>query len=188
MKQNIHLGWYNGEYAQYSFTDYEKAKEQYRDGIKERLSTFIHNPKYALDFYFKKICSMWTENTYSSLQINVTLENVNYDLEKNYVEYNEAYRIENYLVLFYQKALILLIFGCSVIAIIQNRKNLSNEVLLLLMIFIGGFLFHILWEAKSRYIIPYIVPLIPIAAIELKINKNKFNYLFKDIKKRKKNA
>ena len=35
----------------------------------------------------------------------------------------------------------------------------------LITIFIGGFAFHILWEAKSRYIIPYILVLIPISTI-----------------------
>ena len=45
------------------------------------------------------------------------------------------------------------------------------EIIFLITIFIGGFAFHILWEAKSRYIIPYIVVLIPVAAISI----NKFN-------------
>ena len=35
--------------------------------------------------------------------------------------------------------------------------------MLLCLIFLGGFLFHILWEAKSRYILPYIIILIPVA-------------------------
>ena len=48
---------------------------------------------------------------------------------------------------------------------IQNRKNLSLDVLFLITIFIGGFAFHVLWEAKSRYIIPYILVLIPVASI-----------------------
>ncbi len=74
-------------------------------------------------------------------------------------------------IAFYQKVLILIIFICSIIVVFQNRKNLSNELILLLTIFIGGFLFHTIWEAKSRYIIPYIVVLIPLAGIE--INKIK---------------
>ena len=81
-----------------------------------------------------------------------------------------------------------MIFGCSVFVIIQNRKNLSNEIILLLTIFIGGFLFHVLWEAKSRYVIPYIVPLIPIASLEIKMNKQKFEKILKNIKKRNENA
>ena len=58
-------------------------------------------------------------------------------------------------------------------ATIKTRKNLSLEVLFLITIFIGGFMFHILWEAKSRYIIPYVVILIPVASIKLDLFKKK---------------
>ena len=54
---------------------------------------------------------------------------------------------------------------CCLITIIKNKNNLSLDLIFLITIFIGGFAFHILWEAKSRYIIPYIVVLIPIASI-----------------------
>jgi len=57
--------------------------------------------------------------------------------------------------------------ACCLIALIQNRKNISLELIFLVTIFIGGFSFHILWEAKSRYIIPYILVLIPIASISI---------------------
>ena len=78
--------------------------------------------------------------------------------------------------MFYQKANLLLITASSLIIIIQNRKKLSLEIIFLLTIFIGGFAFHILWEAKSRYIIPYIVILMPITAVEI----NKFKIFKKD--------
>ena len=56
---------------------------------------------------------------------------------------------------------------------IKNRKDISNEILLLVTVFIGGFLFHTICEAKSRYIIPYIVVLIPIVSLTTE------NYLIK---------
>ena len=101
---------------------------------------------------------MWTENTYSAI-MNNTLED-----DKPINNLKEP-------LTFYQKALLLVTFTCALIVLVQNRKNLSAEVIFLLTIFIGGFMFHILWEAKSRYIIPYIVVLIPIASICIK----KFN-------------
>ena len=51
--------------------------------------------------------------------------------------------------------------------LIKYRKNISKEVLLLLLIFMGGFFFHILWEAKSRYILLYIVMLFPLVSINV---------------------
>ena len=160
-------GWYRYDYAKLSYTNYEQANQEFKDGIKERIDYFLHNPKETIKFYTKKICSMWTENTYAS-----TFYNKVYDRDEGLEN-----KTETELIRVYQKALIFIIFGCTFIVLLQKRKNLSNEILLLLTIFIGGFLFHILWEAKSRYVIPYIIVLIPIVSIEL--NKIKL----KNIKK-----
>lgn len=158
-------GWYRYDYAKSSFTNYEQANQEFKDGLKERVGYFLHNPKEAVKFYTKKICSMWAENTYAS-----TFYNKVYDEDEGLEN-----KTETELIRLYQKALIFIIFGCTLVVLLQKRKNLSNEILLLLTIFIGGFLFHILWEAKSRYIIPYIIVLIPIASIELnKINFKKY--------------
>ena len=62
----------------------------------------------------------------------------------------------------------LIIFGRALFVLIQNRKNISNELILLVTIFIGGFFFHILWEGKSRYILPYVLRILPLACIGIK--------------------
>lgn len=102
-----------------------------------------------------KIASMWTENTYSAV--------------RNNMEGQTNQQLENIInpLTFYQKTLLILMSVCSLVVLIQNRKNLSLNLIFLLTIFIGGFSFHILWEAKSRYIIPYILVLIPIASINI---------------------
>lgn len=41
------------------------------------------------------------------------------------------------------------------------RKHAPFEQLILLIVFLGGFFFHILWEGDSRYVLPYFVMLIP---------------------------
>ena len=151
-------GWYSEDIAVSAIKDPEMAREEYPQRIKERLGYFTNNPGYAFQFYLDKITSMWTENTYSAI-MNNTLED---DTPINNLKTP---------LTFYQKALLLVTFTCALIVLVQNRKNLSAEVIFLLTIFIGGFMFHILWEAKSRYIIPYIVVLIPIASICIK----KFN-------------
>ena len=89
---------------------------------------------------------------------------------------------------FYQKVLLIITCLCSLIVLLQNRKDLSLDVLFLITIFIGGFAFHILWEAKSRYIIPYIVALIPVASISIHSMgiKEKVTNLFSKILNRKK--
>ena len=71
------------------------------------------------------------------------------------------------------KAWLIIVFGNILIFLIINRKDISNEAMLLLLCFIGGFLFHILWEGKSRYVIPYIVILIPLASVQIDFSKKK---------------
>ena len=154
-------GWYNEDIAEYAMRNPEQAKIEYPEKIKERLIYFSKNIGYTFNFYKDKIASMWTENTYAA----------------EYSNYKD-YSFENIPspISFFQKAMLILICVCSLIFLIQNRKNISLDVIFLITIFIGGFAFHILWEAKSRYIIPYIVVLIPIASMNIKkfcFNKNK---------------
>lgn len=162
-------GWYTYEYANIAYHNIENANGIYKDLIKERLNYFKENPNYTFKFYLAKILSMWTENNHSAIRKRTIVdENGNYFKDMSPQGIHDAWD----LLILHQKALMLIIIGCTMIVLVQNRKNLSNELILLLTIFIGGFLFHLIWEAKSRYIIPYIVVLIPIATIEIR----KFNF------------
>lgn len=148
-------GWYNEDRGEYALKNIEQAKEEYVEEVKQRLTYFAKNPGYTLEFYTKKLTSMWAENTYAAIRSNIVKEN---DPIENATD----------ILTFYQKALLVLTCVCGIAFLIKNRKDISLEALFLITIFIGGFAFHILWEAKSRYIIPYIVVLIPIAAIKVK--------------------
>lgn len=147
-------GWYNENIAVPALEEPEKMKIEYTQKIKDRLTYFFENWGYTLKFYTNKITSMWTENTYAAVRNNTLSDNTMID------------KLINPLT-FYQKAVFILICICSIVVLIQNRKNFSYELIFLATIFIGGFAFHILWEAKSRYIIPYIVALMPIASVEI---------------------
>lgn len=151
-------GWYNEDIGEPALKDPINKEIEYKDRIKERLIYFSKNLDYTFDFYIKKIASMWAENTYSAIRSNATEEN------------DKIVNASKQLMI-YQKTLLILMCICSLIILIQNRKNLSVDVIFLITIFIGGFAFHILWEAKSRYIIPYIIVLIPVASVY--INKIK---------------
>lgn len=170
-RDNVHLGWYNYNIAniRYSNPKPETTKEIYNYLIKERINYFKENPKEISKFYFRKTRSTWTEPSYGGLLYN---HNFQYKQEDFDTTFTSGY----YFVEHYQKALVFILFGGSILALIKNRKNLSNEIILLITIFIGGFLFHILWETKSRYVFPYIMVLIPIATIEINA-KNIFQKL-----------
>ncbi len=160
-------GWYNEDIGEPALKDPINKKIEYKDRIKERLTYFSKHLDYTFDFYTKKIASMWTENTYSAVRSNWSEEN------------DKIVNVTKPLMV-YQKTILILMCVCSLIILIQNRKNLSIDVIFLITIFIGGFAFHILWEAKSRYIIPYIIVLIPVASIC--INKINLKEKLKNIK------
>ena len=72
----------------------------------------------------------------------------------------------------------------------EKNKKVDLEKLYLIIIFLGGFSFHILWEAKSRYIIPYVIILFPLASNSLnmltdKIFTKKEEYNRRSIKREK---
>lgn len=152
-------GWYSESIGEPAVRNPEGVKEEYLNRFKERLVYFSKNIGYTFNFYTMKIASMWTENTYSAVRNNTV----------------DSYDFEDIIspLTFYQKVLLIITCLFSIIVLIKNRKNLSTDILFLITIFIGGFAFHILWEAKSRYIIPYIVVLIPVASISIYENSLK---------------
>lgn len=168
-------GWYN-ETGDIAHFETEPNNKQYNDMIVERLSYFSKHIPYTAKFYTKKIVSMWAEPLQESIWQNLSFNFESIDKNKELTKEEQASLeqtdikiLENQkTVQLYLKAFIFIIFGTTILVIIRNRKNISNEVVLLLLVFIGGFIFHLLWEGKSRYIIPYIIVLIPLATINVK--------------------
>ena len=98
-------GWYKEEIGEYALKNPEKAKEEYPNKIKERLTYLAENPGYTFKFYIDKIASMWAENTYTAVCSNLSKEN-------DPIE-NLSRPLE-----FYQKAILLMITTCSLIVLI----------------------------------------------------------------------
>ena len=167
-------GWYNFDIMGMTFDLPEEANATYKKLISERLDYFAKNPIKFLEFYTFKIASMWAENTYAAnLYNNSAYCGVSADrfkLKKNKEETEKLDKmVDNAYkpISIIQKGIIIFTFGMVIRILIKYRKNISKEVLLLLLIFMGGFFFHILWEAKSRYILLYIVMLFPLVSINV---------------------
>lgn len=176
-------GWY-GHAIEQSWTDPEQAAKEYPHLIKERLIQMLQSPVYTIGFYYQKTISGWTDPMYASIWYNLAPEVK--DVKIPQIENQLKYQIVNN----YQKGLVLLIFLASFIALTKNRKNLSLEVIFLTTIFIGGFLFHTLWEMKTRYVLPFVILLIPLATIGIEpiVNKvgEKVEFLKEEIKQKRK--
>jgi hypothetical protein len=122
------------------------------------------NPKLGFNFYMRKITQQWDAPMYQSIVMNHNVDGKQgklaewlYSPEKSW-KYLDAWMSMHQLIVY-----------LSILAwFILRWKNPGKmqEYLIHIAIF-GGFLFSILWEAKTRYVFPYYVMMIPMAAIAI---------------------
>lgn len=173
-------GWYNGfniDTYDAAGMDSALANEISRQAVLECLAYFREHPGYAVDFYARKHLSQWADGTYASRQATLAAyggrsgffqEVYDGSLSSAYIEWGNAWQNVLYLGT--------LVFCVSTVH--RKRKNtatapqdsdtdslyLSLYLYVGLIAVLGGFLFHILWEANSRYIFLYSLLLMPYCA------------------------
>lgn len=157
-------GWFNGFTSwTYENTGYsnEKMEEYSKDTIREFLRRIKYHPDWAVRFLNEKTLYQWTDPTYQCFQMTYRHgENSSTMTEKVYALDESINNMLYQYMNIYQSFIFLL----STFYLIKGRKFLTINQLLLIIIFLGGFIFHILWEAKSRYAWPYFLILIPYAS------------------------
>ena len=80
-----------------------------------------------------------------------------------------------------------LVYAAVLYALWRCRKDWTMEQLFLPLVILGGFSFHTLWEAKSQYIFPYFVCLLPWAAAGLwRAGEDLLNLAERNLAERKK--
>lgn len=158
-------GWFNGfNHVTYRLNDYnEEITDQIsREYIGERLQEFANEPLECLKFYYYKIISQWNEVTYECFWIGMNEENRTRELSPmvENLYFGKLHTVAEAVMNLYQ---LLLFAGTLFFAWSLRKKGDISSVILLLCV-LGGFLFHILWEGKSQYIITYFPLLLPCAA------------------------
>ena len=160
-------GWYNG-YSMYTYQDVclyhgPTAKALGIAEIKARAKEFLKDPLYAVDFYFRKFTSQWNDPTYGCFIMTHAT-----DLERNALGISMYDGNIKKLLEHFMDPYQLLIYGSILFLLLYRRKEKrSVEWYILLIGVLGGVLFHELWEAKSRYVLPYFIIMIPMAAAGL---------------------
>lgn len=153
--------------------DEEKTIEASKEIIINRLKEFYHAPKMMIKFYQDKICSTWIEPAFQTLWWSEPLEVFDGQPEeyKEYILNNELligilHGEEHKVLIRFLDIMQITIFTMSMISVIASFKNKAydNKNFILLITFLGGFLFHILWETKSIYVVPFYIMLLPSAA------------------------
>ena len=162
-----------------SVRDREFANLAYKNAIGKRFNEFVNEPYNALVFYKNKISQQWNEGTYGSIiQTSTFDEGFPKGVAKN-LYYGFAatwiYRYCNHMIfVLYVSFLIYIVLLKKQLKSIKNNENIYKIdedatffEYLPMIAFIGGMLFSILWEAKPRYVFPYVFFAIPLAAASL---------------------
>lgn len=152
-------GWYNGYnntvYTENSF-DYEKTSDAVAAEIKKIVSGYPKDISTTVSFFVKKISSQWNNPTFQSLWILEEREGGNgltWLLGGN----------GRYLYILLVNMLhTWILAGTFLYGVLRFKKNTVSEIILPLT-FVGGFLFHIFWEAEGLYAIIYIPLLLPLS-------------------------
>ena len=153
-------GWWNGynedTYIAACF-DTEAQAEISRAEIKNRMHSMIEHPAYALNFYTMKLASQWNEPSFQSIWL---LRSHSEDMPA-FIERLTSIGGSDRLIP-YLKVFEVLIYLSALLFVCFEEKNDAGTELLLIT-FLGGVLFHIIWEAKSQYALAYFILLIPVA-------------------------
>jgi hypothetical protein len=129
--------------------------------IKERLAYFKSAPGAALTFFYTKFGTQWNDPMFQSLAVSNNYwsppEDMDYEVlfgaQRTYV-----YDFSNYLQSFIYFCMLL-----YVLRILKRKESIENCMIPLSIL--GGALFSLLWEAKSRYVFPWYVMMLPCAAV-----------------------
>lgn len=161
-------GWYNG----FNFYTYQDSGmdtavtgEISRAAIDECLTYFKEHPGYAADFYLGKFLSQWADGTYACRQATLATFG---GRQPFFVELYEG-SYSTYFIAYCNALQNVIYFGSFLFCLGICKKKIDSKIkglplyLGLIAVF-GGFLFHMIWEANSRYIFLYGMLLLPYAA------------------------
>lgn len=158
-------GWYNGfNFNTYleSGMDTDKTVTLSKEAIAERQAYFKENPDYACSFYFNKFLSQWTDGTYASRQATLATLGPRHPIAEEFYTGKFTCAYINFCNI-YQSVIYLGCFAGFFMILFKRRTNKLYSWVGMIGVF-GGFLFHMLWEANSRYIFLYGLLLLPYAA------------------------
>ena len=73
------------------------------------------------------------------------------------------------------KGFVIMLFVLATI-FVADRRNRKYDCNYIFLFFTGGFLLHIIWEAKSQYVYPYVFILLPCCAKEMALLSEKIHF------------
>ena len=153
-------GWFNnyGTTTYYNNEcDYDATNTQALEKIEERVQYFLSHPTDAASFWKRKICTQWNDPFFSTAELinsdNTSIGPIARLLnEKMGILIGLLSTLQSFIYL----GLLFYILLCKHNSILTRLPE---------VMFLGGFLFSLLWEANSRYVYPYYLIIIPISLL-----------------------
>lgn len=189
-------GWYTADveniYNQSGFNKKESTKIA-SELLKNRLIFFTENLGYVWNFFTSKLQTTWLNPTFQVFWCSTPSTMMTLDAEYNLRIVSQPI-IEDILCGDIQKnterimdIFQIITFISAGFALFTLFKTGSLKEALLPLTFLGGFIFHIIWETKSIYVIQYFYILLPFSAygiyILFKILDKKLNKIVLKLKK-----
>ncbi len=163
-------GWWNG-YIRDGFRrsgyEPETAADSAKRSIHASLDAFAEDPAYAGRFFYEKTASMWINPTFQAFWISTArrhsdIRDTAFVESLFYGGLNAA--LTGWMNIMQSLTLLGAALYCAEVFARGGRKRDFLAELLPAVAFIGGFAFHLVWEAKGQYAMPYFVLLFPYAA------------------------
>lgn len=159
-ESGIYSGYNAITYAESGF-DAAAQGEVAKNDIINRLKEFAGDPNSFLGFYVRKIMVQWSDPTHCGFEFisrNAYLNEQPSQLVWLLANPGFIRVAASFLKLFQ----LLIFLGGAVFTADVLTKKKGTPALLLITTFIGGYLFHIIWEAAPTYTMSYMVVLIPV--------------------------
>lgn len=152
---------YNGEVFERNHYDTERINEECLSDLRKIMTRMSERPMdEGFTFFARKTAFQWNDPTFICLdRTRGRKTDVKIPLWlKSLIEGRGSVRLS--VVLNYMQTWILL--GMLLYLFLRWRKGSINE-LMCAVVFLGGYLFHMVWESSASYTVPYFVLLIPYA-------------------------
>lgn len=162
--------------------DQDELNRMINQNLSERIEELKQDKDYAKWFLEYKILEQWNEPTFSS--INETGKGI--EEKEGLVAWIYSDEISDNIYRFMTHHLFLIYLGTLFYAIMALVRKPNDTDLVIPIAIIGGFLLSIVWEAKGKYIISYVIYMIPYMAGGLYAVQEKGEALFRKVFKKTK--
>ncbi|MGI6754962.1 MAG: hypothetical protein ACOX4F_02960 [Atopobiaceae bacterium] len=156
--------------------DTEVHKELAKEQIEQEFSYFVSHPSEAAHLFMVKLASEWTDPTFQSVYYTSLSQPVSSHWQKSIIQLSSSF--ENPFM-WHVDAHQLLVYAGLVIYSwrLLRKKDILHAELVIPVILLAGAFVYIFWEAKSVYLFPYFVWMLPLSAIGISAVFSKISHL-----------